>query len=132
MNFPLLNITDTDWDPVRVESKLIFGEFMNIRQELFDRFYQDKLYCDCKGNVYKVVGMISPTSLWSRVFYFVPMVYKSKLIFEETELRLTVDQLRNFVIQRISELPGDEFKRKWIVQLKEATTHQEIINGRIS
>ncbi len=132
MKFPLLNITDTDWNSVRVDSKLIFGEFMNIGQELFDRLHKNKLYCDCNGDVYKAVGIIPPTSLWRRIFYFLHTVYKSRLIFEETQSKLSVNELRDFVLKQISTLPDDEFNRKWIKQLKAAMTHQDIIDGRIS
>lgn len=132
MEFPLLNITDHDWNPEAVEGQLIFDRFIYVRREMFDEFYWDKFYCDCDGDVYKAVDVEPPTSLCRRFFYFLPMVYKSKLIFEKTELHLTVDQLRDFVINRISELPGDELNQKWIEQLKRAKIHRDIIDGQIT
>ncbi|GAB5526444.1 MAG: hypothetical protein Roseis2KO_43160 [Roseivirga sp.] len=131
IQFPLLNITDHDWEPEVVEAQLIFDGFIYVKRELFDEFYRDKFYADCKGDVYKAIDVVPPTALWRRAFYFLPMVYKSKLIFEKTELRLTLDQLRDFVIDRISELPGDNFNKKWIEQLKQAKTHKDIIDGQI-
>jgi hypothetical protein len=131
MEFPLLNISDHDWDPESVDSQLLFDGFIYVRRELFDEFIKDKFYCDCAGYVYQAVDVVPPTSWCRKVFYFLPMVYKSKLIFEKTELRLTEDQLRDFVLEQISELPGSEFNQKWIEQLKQANTHKEIIDGQI-
>lgn len=131
MEFPLLNITDRDWNPERVDSQLIFDEFIYVGRAIFDDFHKDKFYCDCTGKVYKAVDIVLPTSSWRKFFGFLPMVYKSRLIFEKTELRLTVDQLRDFVIDRISEMPEDEFNQKWIRQLKQAKSHRDIIDGQI-
>lgn len=108
MEFPLLNITDHNWDPSRVDAELIFYELIYVDQEIFEEYHKGKLYCDCQGKVYKALDIQLSTSFWRRFFYFLPHVYKSKLIFERTELRLTVDQLRDFVLARILEMVGKE------------------------
>ncbi|MCE7993677.1 MAG: hypothetical protein HEP71_16955 [Roseivirga sp.] len=132
MEYPLLNITDHNWEPERVDGQLVFYEFIYVGRKIFDEYHKGKFYCDCTGKVYKAVDIVLPASIWRRFFGFLPMVYKCRSIFEETELQLTVNQLRDFVIDRISEMPEDDFNQKWIEQLKQANSHKEIIDGQIS
>lgn len=131
MEFPLLNITDHNWNPVKVDGQLVFDEFIYVGHKIFNESHKDKSYCDCSGEVYKAVDLVLPTARWRKFFYFLPMIYKSKLIFEKTDLTLTVDQLKEFILARISEFDEDEISFKWIEQIKMANDHREIIDGQI-
>lgn len=44
MEFPLLNITDHYWDPLKVELQLIFDEYFYLGKEAFSEFYRDKFF----------------------------------------------------------------------------------------
>ncbi|MEM9674595.1 MAG: hypothetical protein AAF992_18525, partial [Bacteroidota bacterium] len=68
---------------------------------------------------------------WRRTFKFLPNTYKVKLTFEKMNHRISVNELKSYLIERISDLSEDDFRAKWIGDLKRARSYEELINGKI-
>lgn len=132
MKFPLLNISETNWNDEDTIEYILFDEFIYTDKEtIYERYLKNKLFCDCNGEIFIVKDKIPPVAWWRKTFRFLPNTYKVKLIFEKTEKKISVDELKNYMIERVNELSEDEFRSKWINYLKQAKSHKELIDGQI-
>ena len=130
MNFPLINISEPTWndDKLDIVALIVFDPYAYTeRPSFYDRYMVGKSFCDCNGEIFIYKKRILPESWWRKTFKFLPNVYKVKLIFESTGKTISVDELRNYLIERIAGLPESQFNKKWIDDLKAANTHEDII-----
>ena len=101
---------------------MLFDEFIYTnREDLFRQYYKDKEFCDCQGNVFKVVDKRPPVSFWRNFFQFLPNIYKVELRFIQENKKLTIDDLRDFILNRLEEINTNDFVPKWIDSVKNAT-----------
>ena len=71
-----------------------------------------------------------PKSIFRKLFFFLPNIYKVELIFEATNEYITLDDLRDFMIERIKTLGYGKFEVKWILELQKAKSYEELILGK--
>ena len=129
MTFPILNISTEKWNADDLTDYISFDKFIyTSKDSLFKELYEDQLFCDCNGLVFKAIKKAEMTQKWRNWLRFLPNVWKTEIIFNKTNEKLTVEQLRNYLLERISDLRQDDFTRKWKEDLKKAKTHSEIIN----
>jgi len=43
---------------------------------------------------------------------------------------MTLDELRDFVLQKVQELDDNESKQEWILNIKQAITFKQLIHGQ--
>jgi hypothetical protein len=130
MKFPLLCISIDRWIIDDLLEYLDFdGFFYTSDKELFDRYANGKFYCDCKGMIYIVEGKVPPESWWRNTFKFIPNVYREKIIYRSIGKKIELEELRAYVIQKVTEMEHNEFKAQWMVSLQKAKSYQEIITA---
>lgn len=132
IEFPIIRINSHTWQDGE-ESIPLFDEFIyTSSKEIFDEFYLNKEFADCKGEVYKIIDRVLPTSFWRNLLRFLPGVYKVKLIFRKANKRLELEELKRDLIQgimRFETTDSDEFTKKWIIQIKNSKNIREIIDA---
>ena len=130
MEYPLLNISIKKWDDEHLMEYMIFDEFIYTDDDsIFNKFYRSNLFCDCNGRIFKVIRKAELKERWRHWFRFIPNVWKREIVFEPTGKSWSVDELRNHMLERISDLKNDEFLVKWKSDLQKAKTHSELLNG---
>ncbi|RXG29662.1 hypothetical protein [Leeuwenhoekiella palythoae] len=130
MTFPLLNITPECWTYENLIDCVIFDEFIYTdKDSVFMELYKDKLFCDCNGKIFKAVKKAELTEKWRNWLKFIPNIWKREIIFQPTGENWTVEELRNYLLNRVSELKTNEQTEKWKTQLKKAKNHSELIYG---
>lgn len=129
MKFPLLNISEQKWkDDDFLLDYFLLDEFIyNDSKVVFQEYFKVHSFCDCFGEIYKVKCKVPPKEWWRRVFKFIPNVYKIELRFERTGNKMSVYELKTYLIDRIKDLSENEFTKNWIEQIKQAKNHEEII-----
>ncbi|MEQ9439201.1 MAG: hypothetical protein RIG62_09135 [Cyclobacteriaceae bacterium] len=134
MQFPMLNITDTQWRAeYDVSIYVLFDEFIYTDDDkLFSTYFQDKFFCDTHGQIYRVIGKRPPQQIWRRVFSFLPNVYKVTLLFKDTGEKMPLESVRHFMLTQMQNLrhqSDDESLPDWITQVEKAKPFQGILHG---
>lgn len=130
MNFPLINISADKWSHEELTVYVIFDEFIYSDDEsVFNQFFRNQQFIDCDGNIFIPVGKAKLKGEWRNWLKFIPNVWKREIIFQPTIKKWSVEKLRSYMIDRVSELKRNSFTEKWIEDLKKATNHDELING---
>ena len=102
----------------------------NNTEVYFQEYLKDNLFCDSNGKIFKIIGEKQPKSIFRKVFFFLPNIYKTELIFEATNEYLTLEDLRDFMIERVKTLGYGKFEVKWILELRKAKSYKELIRGK--
>jgi len=133
MIYPMINITDKNWDKEDdLTVFMLFDEFIYTkRTDLFKQYYKDKEFCDCQGNVYKVIDRRLPVSFWRNFFRFLPNVYKVELRFIQENKKMTLDNLKTFMLERLEEINTNDFVPRWIKHVEAAKTHKELLDSEL-
>ena len=130
MTFPLLNISTKKWNSEDLTDYIIFDEFIYTDKEsIFVELYRDKLFIDCNGRIYKALKKAELTEKWRNWLRFIPNIWKREVLFKPTGESWTTEELRNYLLERVSELKADEHTNEWKAQLKSAKNHSELIYG---
>jgi hypothetical protein len=130
MTFPILNITAKKWNEDNLIDCVVFDEYIYTNKEsVFNELYKNKIFCDCNGKIYKVVKKAELKEKWRNWLRFIPNIWKREIIFQPTGENWTVDELRNYLLERISELKSDKHTEKWKAQIKTAKNYTELIYG---
>ena len=130
MTFPIINISIKEWNDDDTLDYILFSDLIYTdKTSIFDKFYRDTMFCDCNGIIFKAIGLEKPKEKWRNWLKFLPGIYKCRIIFESTQKKLTVNELRNHFLNGISNLTKTDFTEKWIADIKDAESHSELING---
>jgi hypothetical protein len=130
VSFPLLKISDDNWNEMEEEGlPFLFQKFYFSKdKELFKKIYLNKEFVDKNGSVFKITGL-SDLSFW---FYgllsLLPMIPKSEFIFINTGKLIEIDELKLFLRNKIKNLPDYGFNQKWISEIENCKTIEEILN----
>jgi hypothetical protein len=130
MKFPILNISDKKWkDDEDITVYWQFDEYWySPNEDILRTYLYGKTFCDCHGNLFVATQIIPPTSFLRNTIKFLPMVYKCEIVFKPLNEQMPLEDLRQFMFDRISELGQDNFTNKWKEQIKNAKNHSEIID----
>jgi len=130
MTFPLLNISAKKWDSEDLTDYIIFDKFIYTDKEsIFNELYKNKIFIDCDGRIYKGIKKVELTEKWRNWLRFIPNIWKREVLFRTTGENWTVDELRNYLLKRVSELKTDKDTENWKTQLKKAKNYSELIYG---
>lgn len=128
IDFPLINLSSDQWIEDDLMLFVLYDEYIyNDSSLLFTQFFKDQYYCDCQGQVFKLIAKKKPDEWWRNAFRFLPNVFRVTLVFEATAKTVSVDELANHVRRKIAPFKFDDFKDKWLEVLNTATTHAEIL-----
>ena len=127
MEFPIINISPEKWND---EDPTFYDEYIYTdKKSTFDKYFKNKIFCDGNGQLFKAIGKSKMTEKWRNWFRIIPNVWKTKIIFENMHKEMSVDELRTFLLQRISELELNEITREWKINIQNAKTHSQLISG---
>ena len=131
MKFPVINISEKKWNKDSgVLDYILFDKFIYTdKDNIFFELYQGKSFCDGDGIVYRAIKKEDKTKIWRQWFKFIPNVWRKEIIFKKTGEILTVEDLRQYLLNRISDLPKTDFREEWITDIKNAKNQSELING---
>ena len=130
MKYPALNISEKSWKGKDLElvAFYLFDEFnYNNNVKTFQKYFLNKKFCDSNGEIYKISGRILPLQTWRRIFSFLPNVFKCQYTTEGTNEKLTLEEFRNYLLERISDLEEDDLNREWKAKVLKAKTYEELI-----
>ncbi|WP_203257605.1 hypothetical protein [Hyunsoonleella ulvae] len=131
MTFPIINISTEKWNDDDILDYILFSNLIYTdKKSIFDKYYRNKMFCDCNGKVFRVNGLEKPKEKWRNWLKFLPGIYKCKIKFEPTQKEMTVNELRNHFLNGISDLTKNDYTEKWILDIKNAENHSELINGK--
>lgn len=129
-NSPMINVSSNNWG--EEADFLVFYLFDPLirtkNKEVFDFYVNQKAFCDCKGDLYRVVDRVHPTNKWRRFFWFLPGVYRMPLVLKKLDHPMDLEEFRRFMLKRISELGLEDFIREWSNEVRLAKSHKEIID----
>ena len=129
MTFPIIDISTEKWNYEDLMEYVCHDDYIYTNKEsIFESYYKNKLFCDGNGQIYKAIGKAEMTEKWRNWLQFIPNVWKTKIVFKKTYKEMSVEELRTFLLARISELEKDDFTREWKVHIQKAKTHSELIN----
>lgn len=130
MTFPLLNISTKKWNSEDLTDYILYDEFIYTdREAIFNELYRNKLFIDCNGRIYKALKKAELAEKWRNWLRFIPNIWKREVIFKSTGDNWTIEELRKFLLERVSELKVDEQINEWKAQLKRAKNYSELIYG---
>jgi hypothetical protein len=130
VNFPILKISDDNWNEMEDDGMpFLFQKFYFSKdKELFKKIYLNREFVDKNGTIFKITGL-SDLSFW---FYgllsLLPMIPKSEFIFINTGKSIEIDELKLFLINKIKNIPDFGFNQKWISEIENCKTIEEILN----
>jgi hypothetical protein len=131
MKYPALNISEKTWKgkELELDAFILFDEFnynKNVRN--FEKYFLNKMYCDSNGEIFRITGRTLPVQTWRTILSFLPNVFKCKYITKRTNEKLTLEELRKYLLERISELEDFDLNIEWKENVRKAKTHAELIN----
>ena len=130
MTFPALAISTKKWITDDLMDYILWDEYIYTNKEsVFQKYYKDNLFCDGEGKIYKAIRKNEVTENWRNWLRFIPNVWKTTIIFQDMNEEMSVEQLRNYILERISDLKQDTSTREWKINVQKATTHAELIQG---
>jgi hypothetical protein len=128
MKFPAANISIKNWD--KNEDYLLYilaDEFLGTSDnELYQKYFQDNLFVDSIGEIYKVIDR-KIQRVKKRFLFFTSSSIKVELVFKRIEENMTMEQVRQHILNQLNILENQEYKLEWIEKVKKATTFEEII-----
>ena len=127
MEFPIIDISPEKWND---EDPTVYDEYIYTdKKSTFDKYIKNKIFCDGNGQLFKAIGKSKMTEKWRNWFRIIPNVWKTKIIFENMHKEMSVEELRTFLLQRLSELELNEITREWKINIQNAKTHSQLISG---
>ncbi len=125
MQFPIVNIFEK-WKNEDVLEYILFDPYIYTRSEkLFDKYFRNKKFCDCKGDLYQVVGKNRNVPVWRRIFFFLPNVYRELLLFKKLEQSISLNEAKQLLKQHSCSLNSVELEN----QFKNAKSFKELFDG---
>lgn len=127
IEFPVLDISIKEWNIENI-SEIIFYDiyFHNNSYELFEKLRLNHKVVDSKGIFFRIINIQSEKRNWKTFFF----KSKQKMIFELSDDSISIQDLKDFVLNKINNLEGNEYKFKWIENIKKAKNFKELITSK--
>ncbi|WP_294733792.1 hypothetical protein [uncultured Flavobacterium sp.] len=123
IEFPAIDLTSGLWTEENIIEVVYYNHFFYSSSESdFLEFANNHLVVDVSGRVFKVVGKDNLGS-WRE---YVPIIAKSRLIFESQNTVMDLDEIKQFMLERVKELPDFYFL---IEHIEKSSTIRELIKG---
>ena len=120
MTFPAIDISVNKWNLEDLMEYIIYNDYIYTRKDsVFKKYYKNHLFCDSRGKIYKAIKKAEMTASWRNWFQFIPYVWKTKIIFENTNEMMSLDELKEYLIERISDLDDGKKNEEWKANSKQ-------------
>ncbi len=114
MTFPAIDISVKKWSYEDLMEYVIYEDYIyTSKDSIFKKYYQDHLFCDSMGKIYKAIKKEEMTENWRNWLRFIPNVWKTKIIFQNTDDLMSLEELKSFIIKRISDLNDNQKNEQW-------------------
>jgi hypothetical protein len=70
IEYRIIRINSQTWIDEEKAIPLFDGYIYTAKEKIFLDYYYDKEFADCKGDIYKIIDRIPPTSFWRNFFPF--------------------------------------------------------------
>ena len=134
IEYPITRINSSEWIDYEELFPIFDGYMYSSKEEIFRKYYYNKEFADCKGDVYRVIDRMLPTNYWRNLFSFLPGVYKVKLVFKKTGKRIALEELKEDLIRGIKKFDTADTKEEgveWIAEIKNAGSIKEVLTGKL-
>lgn len=119
MKFPLFNISIENWNDENVEELFLFDAYVcQLDEAYYKRLFLNKQYVDEEGKIYVLVGMHKRELNWFQQLF---IRTKYEFEFKPLDKTMSLEDLKNVLLQRIPMLEGEEGKAEWIDKIEKAT-----------
>ncbi len=127
IEFPVLDISIREWNIENI-SEIIFYDiyFHNDSYELFEKLRLNHKVVDSNGNIFKIINIQREKRNWKTLF----LKSRQKMTFELLDDSINIQDLKEFVLNKINSLEVNEYKFKWIENIKKAKNFKELITGK--
>jgi hypothetical protein len=135
VKYPAINISVTDWkDKGDILEMFVLFDELNYNKDVisFKKYFLNQNYCDSNGEILQIVGRTLPTNPLRKIFSFLPNVFKCVYIIEPTGKKMSLIELKQFLLSRIEELEHDAFTKNWKNQIINSNTFEEVLLGNNS
>jgi len=132
INYPITKINSENWIDEEDLFPLFSGYIYTSKEIIFNDYFRNKEFVDCKGDVYKITDRILPTNFWRNFLKFLPGVYRVKLVFKKTNKSIELDELKKDLIAGIRRFDSDAVRKEskeWIMEVENAKSIREILSG---
>jgi len=127
IEFPLVDISVTSWRGEIINEVFLYDEyFYNRSNAIFQEFQLNHKIVDSNGDVYVIVGVEELKGLKQ----WIPFFRKRKMEVIKSGEKMSLDELRDFVLQKVEELDDNDSKQEWIQNIKQAKTFKQLIHGQ--
>ncbi|SEP30221.1 hypothetical protein SAMN05444671_3085 [Flavobacterium sp. CF108] len=126
ISFPVLDISINNWNDENI-SEIIFYDiyFRNKSYDLFESLRLNHKVIDSNGSVFKIVELRKSKPSFINFFW----KSKSEMIFQSLDETISLNNLKNFMINKINNLEVNEYKFKWAENVKNAQNFYQLIRA---
>ncbi|MBS7256140.1 hypothetical protein [Flavobacterium branchiicola] len=126
ISFPVLDISINELNVENV-SEIIFYDiyYRNKSYDLFEKLRLNHKVIDSKGAIFKIIKLQKSERSW--ISFFGKL--KDEMIFELLEEPINLDDLKDLMVNRIDNLESNDYKFKWIENVKKAQNFNELIRA---
>lgn len=114
MKFPMICVSPAVWEqehPDPADFMLFEAWIETDNDKIFDRYFRDRVYCDCEGKLFKVLAKKEVKDPWKKWFRFIPNFYRVELIIEPLNETMALSELQAFLLARIEYEGFQQFIR---------------------
>lgn len=125
ISFPVLDISINEWNLENI-NEIIFYDiyFRNKSYDLFEKLRLNHTIIDSNGTIYRIIRLEKRNCKW--MTFFVKSKYE--MIFEVLDEKANLDDLRNLMLNRISDLEVNDYKLRWVENIKKTKNFKELIS----
>jgi hypothetical protein len=124
--FPAIDITIQSWRGDIINEVYYFDDyFYNRSDAVFREYCLNHKLADSNGNIHLITG-VEDLKGWRK---FVPFSVKRKMLFKRSVDKISLEELRMFMLMKIEELDDNDHKYEWIKAVKSSNTFTELFEG---
>lgn len=128
MEFPMLNITVSDWSDNDPDAFILFEE--RIYDHAIDHYYSKVLrhkFVDCRGDIYEVTGLEKFVSQKTWLFGLIKGSKEHRLQFVRLEEKTKLEEIKEYLIPLVKKWDNAESSQRWIQEIHQAQSIHELL-----
>lgn len=128
IEFPAVDISVTNWRGEIINEVFLYDEyFYNRSDSIFQELQMNHKIVDSNGDIYVIAGVEQLKGLKQWIPFF---FRKRKMEFRSSGEKMSLDELRDFILQKVEELDDNDSKQEWLKSIERAITFRQLIDGQ--
>ena len=99
--------------------------YFSSDEKLFDKYFFNQKFVDCKGNVFKIIGKSKITKPWLLSFF----LKRSKIHFYEMEENISLEKLKRILNEKNITLESEAARKEINRIIQNSPTIRELLRG---